>query len=249
MIEEITIQDSVLRKLDPRNKIIIVFLFSVLLAVSRQISVLIIAFLFCILISITSKIDMKQLGKRLIPVNTLNIFLWLFLPFTYPGLSVFRIGPLEATSEGILYAIQITIKSNAMMMILIALIASTPISIIGQAMSKLGFPDSIIHIFFFTYRYIHVIYREYIRLVNSMKIRGFEPGTNLHTYKTVAYMIGMILVHAADRAQRVHQAMLCRGFTGQFYSLREFTISRTDKMIASFSMIILMSLAFIEWWM
>jgi cobalt/nickel transport system permease protein len=44
----------------------------------------------------------------------------------------------------------------------------------------------------------------------------------LHTYRTYAFLVGMLLVKAVDRAERVRWAMLCRGFQRRFYSLQEF---------------------------
>jgi cobalt/nickel transport system permease protein len=70
-----------------------------------------------------------------------------------------------------------------------------------------------------SYRYIAVIEDEYKRLLRAAKFRGFRPKTNFHSYKTFAYLAGMLFVRASLRAQRVHQAMLCRGFNQKFYSL------------------------------
>ncbi|MCK5192725.1 MAG: energy-coupling factor transporter transmembrane protein EcfT, partial [Desulfobulbaceae bacterium] len=146
-----------------------------------------------------------------------------------------------------LYSTRITIKSNAMMLMLIALVASTPIFTMGHAMHELGIPKKIVHLFFFTYRYIHVMHREYARLLNSMKIRGFRPKTSLHTYKTFAYMVGMLLVRSFDRAQRVHNAMLCRGFKGNLYSLSKFSIKRRDVVSLVCMLTAIILLGVMEW--
>jgi cobalt/nickel transport system permease protein len=200
-----------------------------------------------LLIVLAAGVPTKELLKRLIPVNMLIIFLWLFLPFTFAGKTAFFIGPLAVTHEGVLYATRITIKSNAMMLMLIALVASTPIFTMGHAMHALGIPKKIVHLFFFTYRYIHVMHREYARLLNSMKIRGFRPKTSLHTYKTFAYMVGMLLVRSFDRAQRVHNAMLCRGFKGNLYSLSKFSIKRRDVVSLVCMLTVIILLGVLEW--
>ncbi|HSM43892.1 MAG TPA: epoxide hydrolase N-terminal domain-containing protein, partial [Acidimicrobiia bacterium] len=41
----------------------------------------------------------------------------------------------------------------------------------------------------------------------------------------LAYVIGMLFVRASHRADRVYRAMQCRGFSGRFYSLAEFSAS------------------------
>jgi len=247
MIEELSNGDSFIKRLDPRIKIVVVFLFSVVVAVSNQLPVLMWALALSLLIVLAAGVPTKELRGRLIPVNMLIIFLWLFLPFTFAGKVAFFIGPLAVTHEGVLYATRITIKSNAMMLMLISLVASTPIFTMGHAMHELGIPKKIVHLFFFTYRYIHVMHREYARLLNSMKIRGFRPKTSLHTYKTFAYMVGMLLVRSFDRAQRVHNAMLCRGFKGNLYSLSKFSIKRRDVVSLVCMLTIIILLGVLEW--
>ncbi len=247
MIEELFIKDSFLERLDPRVKLVILFIFSLLIAASYRFATLITALFLCIIIILPAGIPLKEIFKRLIPVNMLIILLWLTLPFSFKGDPLFSLGPLIATKSGVLCATQISIKSNAMMLMLIAVTASTRIFTIGQAMHKLGVPIKLVQLFFFTFRYIHVIYREYLRLVNAMKIRGFRPRTNLHTYKTFAYLVGMLLVKSSDRARRVHNAMLCRGFKGRFYSLSSFSITRKDVFVFLMMISFIIILGVIEW--
>ncbi|MCK5695917.1 MAG: cobalt ECF transporter T component CbiQ, partial [Desulfobacula sp.] len=66
------------------------------------------------------------------------------------------------------------------------------------------------------------------RLLRAAKFRGFQPGTNLHSYKTFAYLAGMLFVRASVRAQKVYQAMLCRGFNQKFHTLDVYQANRLD---------------------
>jgi cobalt/nickel transport system permease protein len=247
MFEEITNGDSFIHRLDPRGKLIVVFLFSIVVAAAHRFQVLLGSLVLGLLIVLAAKVPAKELVKRLIPVNMLILFLWLFLPFTFGGEPLFFMGSMAVTREGVFYATQITIKSNTMMLMLIAMAVSTPIFSIGHAMHELKIPKKIVHLFFFTYRYIHAIYREYFRLKNSIKIRGFVPKTSLHTYKTFAYLVGMLLVRSFDRAQRVHNAMLCRGFKGELYSLRKFSFKTNDIVSMAFMMAVIILMGVLEW--
>ena len=247
MFEELANGDSFVHRLDPRGKLLVVFLFSIVVAGANRFQVLLGSLTLGLLMVLATKVPARELIKRLLPVNMLILFLWLFLPFTFGGEPLFFMGSLTVTREGVFYATRISIKSNAMMLMLIALVASTPIFSMGHAMHQLKIPKKIVHLFFFTYRYIHAIYREYLRLKNSIKIRGFIPKTNLHTYKTYAYMVGMLLVRSFDRAHRVHNAMLCRGFKGDLYSLKKFSFKTNDivSMILMIAMIVIMGV--MEW--
>jgi len=245
--EDFASVDSLIHHLDPRVKIVLVFLFSVVVAVSTRFVVLVSALALGVCVTWLARVPIKGLLRRLAPVNMLIIFLWFFLPFTVEGEPLFSVGPLVGTHEGVLYAARISIKSNVIIIMLIALVASTSILTLGHAMHELRVPKKIVHLFFFTYRYIHVIHREYLRLVNAMKVRGFRPGTNMHTYKTFAYLVGMILVRSSDRAQRVHNAMLCRGFRGNLYSLSEFSLKARDVISLILMLALILVLGVLEW--
>jgi cobalt/nickel transport system permease protein len=239
--------ESFVQRLDPRVKIVAVFLFSVVVAVSNRFEVLLLGLAVGLCIMLLARVPMRQLVRRLIPVNAFVLFLWIFLPFTLKGEPFFSIGPLVGSHEGVLYATRISIKSNAIMLVLIALVASTSILTLGHAMHELRVPQKIVHLFFFTYRYIHVIYREYLRSVNAMKVRGFRPRTNMHTYKSFAYLVGMLLVRSSDRAQRVHNAMLCRGFRGKLYSLSQFSMKTADVISLVVMLAIVVAMGVLEW--
>ena len=245
--DEFAQRDSFLHRLDPRVKIIVVFFFSVLAAVANRFTVLWLALGFSVVVVLISSTPIRQILRRLVPVNLFILFLWLFLPFTVKGEPLFSLGPFVGSHEGVVYAARITIKSNAIVIVLIALVASTPILTLGHAMHDLRVPKKLVHLFFFTLRYIHVIHREYIRLVQAMKIRGFRPTTNMHTYKTFAYLVGMLLVRSCDRAQRVHNAMLCRGFRGRLYSLSQFSLRTADIVSLIVTLAFVVGLGILEW--
>jgi cobalt/nickel transport system permease protein len=61
-----------------------------------------------------------------------------------------------------------------------------------------------------------------------MKARAFRPAFSLHTYRSYANLVGMLLVRSVDRAERVHAAMLCRGYTGRFWFHDHFRFTRLD---------------------
>jgi cobalt/nickel transport system permease protein len=195
--------DSFLHRLDPRIRLAAAVIYSCTVAVCREFPAL-----------------LSALGIAV--ANGLVVFIWAVIPFTFPGEALFRLGPFNAAREGVELAAQITLKSNAIVLAFIAMVATMPFATAGHALHRLRVPDKIVHLLLMTYRYIFVLEQEYLRLGRAAAIRGFRPGTNLHTYRTYAYLVGMLFVKAVDRAERVRWAMLCRGFKGRFYSLQEF---------------------------
>jgi len=220
--------DSFFHKLDPRVKIIVALLFSIIVAVSDKYTSLIGALFFVAVAVIVARLRTKEVISRLLVVNSFILLLWLMLPFTFPGEKTYTLASLSVSQEGIKYALLITIKSNSIILAGIALLSTSSIFNLVHALRHLHLPDKLVQLFFFTYRYIHTIHSEYIRLNNALKIRGFKPQTNLHTYKTYAYLVGMMLVRSYDRSKRVYNAMLCRGFKGKFWTLNHFVSKNAD---------------------
>jgi cobalt/nickel transport system permease protein len=220
--EPFTSGDSMIHRLDPRMRVSVTAVYSFVVALSYQIPVLIMALVLSAILIAISRVNIKKVLKRIALVNTLIFLLWLALPFTFNGEVLTRIGPFAIYRPGVTLAAQITLKSNTILLAFIALIATMPFATLGHALHWLRVPQKIVHLLLMTYRYIFVIEQEYKRLLRAAKIRGFQPGTNINTYRTFSYVIGMLFVRSAARAERVHQAMLCRGFKGKFYNLQEF---------------------------
>jgi cobalt/nickel transport system permease protein len=220
--EPFAVGSSPLHRLDPRIRLASAAGYSCVLAVCREFPALLAALFLSMALVAAARLRIAEVLKRLLVVNGLVVFIWAVIPFTFPGEALFRLGPLHAAREGIELAAQITLKTNAIILAFMALVATMPFATVGHALHRLRVPDKIVHLLLMTYRYIFVLEQEYQRLVRAARIRGFRPGTNLHTYRTYAYLVGMLFVRAVDRAERVRWAMLCRGFKHKFYSLHEF---------------------------
>lgn len=239
--------NSIIHRLDPRTRIIFATTYCFVVAVSNQFPVLLAAVLISAALIIIGGLPVKEIAKRLVLVNGLIVLLWIVVPLTYGGEPLYQVGGLGLSREGVVLSARITLKSNAILLAFIALIATMTFATLGHAMKQLRIPPKIIHLLLMNYRYIFVIEQEYQRLLRAAKIRGFQPKTNLHTYRTYAYVIGMLLVRAVSRAQRVHQAMLCRGFRGNFVSLQEFKTDRKGWIFSMLMTIVIVGLITLEW--
>ena len=91
--------DSLIHHLDPRIKIVVVVLFSVVVAISTRFVVLVSALAMGVCVTWLGRLPIKEVLRRLVPVNMLIIFLWFFLPFTVEGESLFSVGPLVGTND------------------------------------------------------------------------------------------------------------------------------------------------------
>ena len=231
-MEQFANGSSWVHRLDPRIKIVLTLLFSVVVALDNRLEVAAISLFVPVMLIIGARLSSMAVLGRMAIVNGFVLFLWLFIPFSTPGETILTIGPLSVQQEGIRHALLITVKSNSIALMGIAMLGTSPIFSLVHALSHLHVPDKIVHLFFFCFRYVHVIKDEYQKLMNAMKMRGFRPGTNIHTYRAYSYLVGMLLIRSFDRSKRIMQAMKCRGFKSRFYILHHYEMRTCDYAVA-----------------
>ena len=239
--------NSLIHRLDPRGRIIVAILTAAFLATAQRVPVQIVSLAAGVALITLARLNPLRLLWQLITVNCFVGFLWLTLPFSTPGSEIATLGPLTISNEGIALAFLITLKSNAILLTTIALLATMDVTHMGHALQHLRVPGKLIQILLFTVRYFGVLHREYHRLVTAMKIRCFHPRVNRHTWRSYGYLVGMLLVNSLDRSERILAAMKCRGFKGRFYLLDHFALSARDCVFLLISAAFLVLLGILEW--
>ena len=240
-----TAGNSVIHSVDPRLKIVFAVMLSCVVAVANSLLTLSAGLATGLMLIVFARLDGRAVLKRLAVVFGFMALIWVVLPVTYPGPAIIALGPLQVSQPGVMLCLKITLKSIAILSILIALVATTTLSTIGSALHRLGVPGKLVYLLVMTYRYIFVIENEYQRLMRAARIRGFHPGTNIHSYKTFAYLTGMIFIRASTRAENVYHAMLCRGFNGQFHTLgpvAPYTQNRAFTVLTTAALIVILGL-------
>ncbi|EMG37625.1 cobalt ABC transporter, permease protein CbiQ [Desulfocurvibacter africanus PCS] len=226
--EPLTAHGGLLSRLDPRMRLAAAIGFSVTAAVLTHIPAALAALACGLLLLALSGLSLPPVLKRLLLVNGFVAFLWLFLPFSTPGESIWSLGPLAATRQGLAMALLVTLKANAILLAFMALASAMGVPAVSRALSGLGLPRNLAQLVAFSYRYLFVLGEEYHRLRTAAAVRGFRPRTDLHTYRTYAHLLGMVLVRSLDRSERVYQAMICRGFDGVFRGLDSPRLGQAD---------------------
>ncbi len=228
MFEEYIKGNSVVHRLDPRVKIIYAFLFSVIIALQNELIPALLGLSIGIVLILMSQIKLTTIIKRILVVNEFILLLWLILPVTYPGTKIFEVFGIGISFQGIQFTTLLTIKTNAIMLILVSLLATSSIFAIVHGLIHLRIPEKLVFLFFLIYRYAHILFDEYERIIRAMKARGFRLKTSIQTYRAIAYLLGCLLIKSYNRAENLYRAMLCRGFAGKFWILDHFKISRVD---------------------
>ena len=219
---------SFIHKLDPKIRIIASIVLSFATALCDNLYLAMIYSFISIFLILMAGLNTIDVVKRLKPLFWFLLMIWIILPLTFEGDILYRFYGFKITGQGVVLCIKITIKSISILFLFTALIATMTVASLGNGLHRIHVPDKMVFLVLMTYRYISVIEQEYKRLLRAAKFRGFNPGTNLHSYKTFAYLAGMLFVRASLRAQRVHQAMLCRGFNQKFHTLDDYPPNRLN---------------------
>ncbi len=232
MFNEYIRGNSIIHRFDPRMKIVYAFIFSVVIALQKELIPSLIGLLISIALIIIARIRFSEIINRLLIVDKFILLLWLVLPLTYPGKPLLEIIGLRITEQGLLFTLLLTIKANAIILILISLIATSSIFDIVHSLLHLKIPEKLVFLFFLIYRYLWVLYDEYEKIMRAAKARGFKLKNSIQTYKTIAYIVGSLLVKSYNRAENLYRAMVCRGFCGKFWLIDHFKLRRADLLIA-----------------
>lgn len=110
-------------------------------------------------------------------------------------------------------------KALALYTLTAVLLVTGPLEDTFKAARGLYIPALLVQVALLAYRYLFLLAEELARLRVALRVRGFRNRADLHSYHTVSAATGTLLVRGHDRAERVAQAMRCRGFDGEFRSL------------------------------
>ena len=187
-----------------------------------------------------ARLPATLLRHRLMHVEGFMLVLLVLLPFTTPGTAVLTLGPLAASGEGLTRAFIIALKVNAAMLSTFALLGSLEPVRLGRAAAQLGLPEKLVHLFLFAVRYVGVFQAEATRLVEAMRARAFVLRSDRHTWRTLGNLAGLMLVRSLERAERVEEAMRCRGYAGRLpatpttpLALRDFAFTATTALVVA----------------
>jgi cobalt/nickel transport system permease protein len=201
---------SYIAQVDPRARIIAAATLAVIVASSTSLLAELMALLIAIALVALARLSPGDLLRRLLPLEILVAVVMIAVPWPdYHG-------------DGVRMAAVIAVKAHAVVLAVAALIGTMDAVTLGHALAHLHIPHKLAQLFLFMVRYFDLLGKETARLRSAMKVRCFRPGMNGHTYRTLGYLVGMLLVRSFDRSERVLAAMKCRGFRGHYYLLDHF---------------------------
>lgn len=241
-----SLPEGLIARIDPRLRVLAASVFAVVTVALSSHGALVAALGLALALLPLSSLAPGPTLRRMATMDGFILFMLAMLPFTTPGTPVFTIWGFPASSEGLWHAIEIALTANAVVLALLTLVGSMEPVTLGHALHRLKLPDRLVHLLLFTIRYIEVLQAEYLRMRIAMRLRGFRPGTNWHSYRSFGYLVGMMLVRAVERSERVLGAMKCRGFRGQIPLLDRFAPGPLDAAFAVGGLALLAALVALE---
>ncbi|MBU5438612.1 energy-coupling factor transporter transmembrane protein EcfT [Tissierella sp. MSJ-40] len=245
MLKDITIGqyfpgDTIIHKLDPRIKIIIIALFITSLFFINTFFPYVFILIFILLAIRLSKVPVKIVLKGLKPLFFIIFITFAINVFMTKGEVLFQIGPLTVTKEGISQAVFMALR-------LIFLITGTslltlttsPISLtdgIEKLLSpfkKIGLPaHELAMMMTIALRFIPTLLEETDKIMKAQMARGadFESGNILNRAKNLVPLLVPLFINAFRRADELATAMEARCYRGgdNRTRLNELKLKRHD---------------------
>jgi cobalt/nickel transport system permease protein len=164
-----------------------------------------------------SRVPPTYILRRLVVEVPFVVFA-LLIPFIATGPRTEVLG-LSVSEPGLLSAWGLLAKGTLGVLASLTLAATTEPRLLLAGLERLRLPVLLVQIMGFMVRYLDVVTAEMGRMRVARESRGFDARDVRH-WPVLARSAGVLFIRSYERGERVHLAMLSRGYTG--------TMPRTD---------------------
>lgn len=155
----------------------------------------------------------------------------LFLPF-FAGGEQIGDGWWSLSVDGLWASWNIVVKGTLGVTTSVLLTGTTSMADLIRGMERLHAPAAFTSITTFMVRYAEVITGEMQRMKVARESRGHDPRW-IWQIRAIAHSAGTLFVRSYERGERVHLAMLSRGFDGSMPSLADGAATRREWTVAA----------------
>jgi len=183
-----------------------------------------------VVLALWARVPIPYLAKRLLIVLPFVLVIVFFLPFMTGGEVVgrfqFRGLEVAVTREGLSTALNVLAKAMLCVFALLLLVSTTRFDHLLRALETLWVPRVILLILGFLYRYLFVLIDEVMHMKRARDARSVNPRRL--QVRAATGLAGVLFLRTYERAERVYQAMVARGFDGEVRVLQPFRFGRGD---------------------
>jgi cobalt/nickel transport system permease protein len=244
--ESLASQTGLLQGLDPRAKLVTIFILIGATGFLHHIFTLFLFNLWLFWLARTSRVPINIFVKRVwivVPLFTgILVFPALFnvvRPGT-PLLVLIHLGrPLQfglwtipqdvaITQQGVAAAVLLVLRVGASVSLAVLLTLTTRWNTLLKALSVFRIPAVFITVLEMTYRYIFLLLQTSSEMFMARKSRTVGQANTPEQRRFVTSAMGRLLSKTHATSEEVHGAMLSRGYTGQPKMLLHFQMKRSD---------------------
>ena len=229
MLKDITLGqyfpgDTPAHRLDPRTKIVLVVLYIVALFQAKNLltyALVAVTFVTCARIS---KVGARALLKGLKPVVIIVLFTGFLNLFFTPGETLFELGFLRLTDQGVYNALRMVVRIMLLIMGTFLLTYTTSPIALTDALERMLNPLKKLHVpvhelamvMSIALRFIPTLIEETDKIMSAQKARGadFESGNLIQKAKALIPILVPLFISAFRRADELATAMECRCYHG-----------------------------------
>lgn len=215
---------SIIHKLDPRVKIVLVLALVVMLFVVDSLAGYLVTAGFVILMIIMSEVPFIFVLKGLKPILYILVFTSLLNIFLTDGTIVYKLGFLKITYEGLILAATMVARLILLVAVTSLLTLTTSPIMLTSAIEKLLSPlkvfrfpaHEIAMMMTIALRFIPTLLEETEKLMKAQSARGtdFMSGGILQKIKAMVPILVPLFINSLKRADELALAMECRCYRG-----------------------------------
>jgi cobalt/nickel transport system permease protein len=202
-------------RLTPRTRVLcaLLFVFATALTPNGQWWVWAVYAMGLMALILLSQVTLKVLLKRVM-VESAFIGVVLLGTLFRPGETVlWQWGWFSISTTGLAILGSVSLKALLCLLMLNLLTLTTPVPALLQALAELKCPPLLVAVIASMYRYLHLLIDEFQTMSRAASARNLL-GSRHHQRLVIGNMIGVLFIRTYERGERIHQAMLARGYTG-----------------------------------
>lgn len=218
--------DTGVHRIDARAKVLVTlaFILAVVSFGKYELAALFPFFLYPAVIMALGNLPVRHIAGKILVVLPFALMVGMFNPL-FDQTVLIRLGPL-GVSGGWLSLASILVRATLTVGAALILVAVTGFPAICHALDQLGMPRIFTVQLLFLHRYLFVLIEEGGRTARARELRAFgKKGLGWRSYGS---LLSQLLLRTWLRAERIHLAMLARGFTGEFHPRRTTRFGTRD---------------------
>jgi cobalt/nickel transport system permease protein len=240
--EDVAHQRGLLQRIDPRVKIVGLFVLLVATGLAHHITTLAAAYAGTLVLAAVSGLPIGFFIKRVwlfVPIFTGIVVLPATLSIVTPGDVVLTLwhwdgNPEGLTAQGLTSAALVVSRVATSISLVVLITLTTPWIRLLAALRSLGVPRMFVLVIGMAYRYIFLLLAAVQEMYDARKSRTVGAETHdAGARRFVAASAGALFAKSHHLSEEVHDAMVARGYRGDAKVLSTFALTARDYTFAA----------------